>query len=65
MIKLKMKNYNTILTKKQQKYQYYRQVKLIHEHEYPTGGDILPSDQSIIIEQEKFTYFPVGKVFEK
>ena len=25
------------------------------EHEYPTGGDILPSDQSIIIEQEKFT----------
>ena len=50
-----MKNYNTILTKKQQKYQYYRQVKLIHEHEYPTGGDILPSDQSIIIEQEKFT----------
>ena len=65
MIKLKMKNHNTILTKKQQKYQQYRQVKLIHEHEYPTGGDILPSDQSIIIEQEKFTYFPVGKVFEK
>ena len=65
MIKLKMKNYNTILTKKQQKYQHYRQVKLIHEREYPTGGDILPSDQSIIIEQEKFTYFPVGKVFEK
>ena len=65
MMKLKMKNFNTILTKKQQKYQHYRQVKLIHEREYPTGGDILPSDQSIIIEQEKFTYFPVGKVFEK
>ena len=30
MIKLKMKNYNTILTEKQQKYQHYHQVKLIN-----------------------------------
>ena len=29
MIRLKMKNYNTILTEKQEKYQYYHQVKLI------------------------------------
>ena len=29
MIKLKVKNYNTILTEKQQEYQYYYQVKLI------------------------------------
>ena len=27
MVKLKMKNYNTILTEKQQKYQHYHQVK--------------------------------------
>ena len=30
MIKLWMKNYNMILIKKQQKYQFYRQVKLIN-----------------------------------
>ena len=30
MIKLKMKNYNTILTEKQQKYQHYYQAKLIN-----------------------------------
>ena len=30
MIKLKMKNYNMILTEKQQKYQHYHQVKLIN-----------------------------------
>ena len=29
MMKLKMKNYNTIITGKQQKYQHYRKVKLI------------------------------------
>ena len=30
MIKLEMKNYKRILTEKQQKYQIYNQVKLIH-----------------------------------
>ena len=30
MKKLKMKNYNTILIEKQQKYQHYCQVKLIN-----------------------------------
>ena len=30
MIKLRMKNYNMVLTDKQQKYQRYRQVKLIN-----------------------------------
>ena len=33
--------------------------------EYLTGEEILPSDQSRIIEQAKFTYFPLGKAFEK
>ena len=29
MVKLGLKNYNMILTEKQQKYQYYHQIKLI------------------------------------
>ena len=37
----------------------------IDKHEYLTGGQILPSDQSRILEQEKFTYSPLGKDFEK
>ena len=30
-----------------------------------TGEDILPSNQRQIIEQAKFTYSPLGKVFNK
>ena len=37
----------------------------IHKFEYLTGEEILPSDQQQIIEQAKFTYSPLGKVFEK
>ena len=37
----------------------------IHKYEYLTGEDILPSNQQQIIEQAKFTYFPLGKAFEK
>ena len=37
----------------------------IHKYEYLTGEDILPSNQQQIIEQEKFTYSPLGKTFEK
>ena len=49
----------------------------LDEHEYFTGGEILPSDQSRIVEQVKFTYLQVykfpsyilqcllGKAFEK
>ena len=48
MIRLEMKNYDTILTEKQQKFQDYHQVKFIEE--------ILPSNQCQIIEQTKFTY---------
>ena len=39
--------------------------KNIHKYEYITGKDILPSNQQQIIEQAKFTYFPLGKAFEK
>ena len=37
----------------------------IHQYEYLTGEDILPSNQQQIIEQTKFTYSPLGKAFEK
>ena len=36
----------------------------IDEHEYLTGGEILPSDQSRL-EQSNFTYSLFGKAFEK
>ena len=35
------------------------------KYEYLTGEEILPSNQQQIIEQAKFTYFPLGKSFEK
>ena len=37
----------------------------IDKYEYLTGEETLPSDQSRIIEQAKFTYSPVAKTFAK
>ena len=37
----------------------------LHKYEYLTGEDILPSNQQQIIDQTKFTYSSLGKVFEK
>ena len=37
----------------------------LHKYEYLTGEDILPSNQQQIIEQPRFTYFPLGKAFGK
>ena len=37
----------------------------IDKYENLTGEEILPSDQSIIIEQAKFISSPFGKGFEK
>ena len=37
----------------------------INKYEYLTGNEILPSNQQQIIEQTKFTYYPLGKSFEK
>ena len=64
MIRLEMKNYNTILIEKQPKYRLYHQKK-IGKYEYLTGEEILLSDQKQIIKQAKFTYSPLGKAFEK
>ena len=65
MIRLEMKNYNTILISKLLKYQPYHQAKLISMNIYLTGEEILPSNQKQIIEQAKFTYSPLVKAFEK
>ena len=51
-----MKNYNMILTEKQQKYLYYHLEK-IDKYEYLAGKEILPSD--------KKAYSPLGKALEK
>ena len=51
-----MKNYNMISIEKSGK---------LHKYEYLTGEDIFPSNQQQIIEQTKFTYFPLGKAFDK
>ena len=37
----------------------------IDKYEYLTSKEMLPSDQSRIIEQAKFTFSPFGKAFEK
>ena len=37
----------------------------IDKYEYLAGEEILPSDQSRIIEQNNFTYSPLEKAFEK
>ena len=36
----------------------------INEHEHLTDEETLPSDQSRIIEEATFTYFPLGEAFE-
>ena len=37
----------------------------IDKYEYVTSEEILPSNQQQILEQAKFTYFPLGKAFGK
>ena len=53
-----------ILTDKQQKYQLHHLAK-IHEYGYLTGQEIPPSSQRQLMQQTKFTYYPLGKAFEK
>ena len=37
----------------------------VDKYEYLAGEEILPSGSSHIIQQGRFTYFPLGKSFEK
>ena len=59
-----MKNYNTILTGGVAKI-FTLSLGIIDKYEYLTRQEILPSNQSQIIEQRKFTYFHLGKPLEK
>ena len=52
-----------MLKEKQEKYQHYH-LKKNYKHEYVTGEEILPADQRRVIEQNNFTYFPLGKALE-
>ena len=36
-----------------------------NKYEYLIGEEVLPSNQKQMIEQAKFTYYPLGKSFEK
>ena len=40
-------------------------TRIIDKYEYLTGEEILPSNQTQIIEQAKSTYSPLRNVFEK
>ena len=64
MIKLEMKNCNSILIEKLPKYLLYLEEK-IDKNEYLTGEEISPSNQMQITEQAKFIYPPLRKAFEK
>ena len=71
MIRLETKNYNTILTEKQQKCHHYinkEAAKILallsgknEKYEFLADKEILPSDQRRIIGQAKFTHAPFGK----
>ena len=56
--------YNTTLREQQQNCQHYDQVKLINM-DFLQVKNILPFDQSRIIQQAKFTNSPLGKTFGK
>ena len=64
MLGLAMKNWNMILTQKQQKHQHHH-LEIFDKYEYLTDKEMLPSIQRQIIEQAKFAYSPLGKAFEK
>ena len=64
MIRLEMRNCNTILIEKQQKQQHFHQAKLINMNIF-TGEEILPSNQQQEIKLAKSTYSPLKKAFEK
>ena len=56
-----MKNYNMTLIERLSALSSGKNEK----YEYPTGEEILPSNQQQIIQQAKFNYSPLGKALEK
>ena len=64
MIKLKMKKVKYDIDREVAKILVISSEK-IDKYEYLTDEEILPSDQSRIIEQGKFAHSSLGKTFEK
>ena len=64
MIRLEIKKLQYDINKEAEKISELSSRK-IDKYEYIAGEEILPSDQSRIIEQAKFTYSPLRKAFEK
>ena len=64
MMKLEIKNYNTILIEKLHKISALSSNQF-DNYDYHTGEEILPFNQKHIVEQVKFTYSSLGKAFEK
>ena len=64
MIKLEIKNYNMILTQRQEKYRHYYPKKF-DKYEYLRGEEILPPYQKRVAEKAKYAYCPLGKASEK
>ena len=65
MIRIEMKNYNTILINTEAAKISALPSNKFNKYEYLTGEEILPSNQKQMIQQAKFTYSPLGKAFEK
>ena len=66
MIRLEMKNYNTILTEKRLKYQPYHQAILISMNILLVKKYYhLIKKKKKMMQQAKFTYSPLGKTFGK
>ena len=61
MIKLKMKNYKTILQRSN------KNISIIvnDKYEYLTGEEIFSSHQNRILEEVNFIYSQLGRAFEK
>ena len=57
-----IKEYNQLI---EQKHMDNEKVKVQYVRKKKLNVTILPSDQSRVIEQAKFTYSPLGKGFEK
>ena len=62
--KIKHEKWQFVINREAAKISAFSSAK-IDKYEYLTGEGILPSDQSRIIEQAKFTYSPIGKAYEK
>ena len=64
MIRLEIKKLQYDINKEAEKISELS-FRKIDKYEYIAGEEILPSDQSRIIQQAKFTYSPLRKAFEK